>query len=60
MLAHFNRGFVICLAGKVPRDYWFPEIRSLGGAILVMASVLYPYILYGDANCLSIDTGKPV
>ena len=26
------------------RDYWFPEIRSLGGAILVMASVLYPYI----------------
>jgi len=27
-----------------PRDYWFPEIRSLGGAILVKASVLYPYI----------------
>ena len=27
-----------------PRNYWFPEIRSLGGAILVMASVLYPYI----------------
>ena len=23
-----------------PSDYWFPEIRSLGGAILVMASVL--------------------
>ena len=27
-----------------PSDYWFPEIRSLGGAILVMASVLYPYM----------------
>ncbi|MDC1382690.1 iron ABC transporter permease [Candidatus Puniceispirillum sp.] len=27
-----------------PGDYWFPEIRSLGGAMLVMASVLYPYI----------------
>ena len=26
------------------RDYWFPEIRSMGGAILVMSSVLYPYI----------------
>ena len=26
------------------RDYWFPEVRSLGGAILVMASVLYPYV----------------
>jgi iron(III) transport system permease protein len=27
-----------------PRDYWFPEIRSLGGAIFVMAVVLYPYV----------------
>lgn len=26
------------------RDYWFPEIRSLGGAIFLMASVLYPYV----------------
>ena len=26
------------------REYWFPEIRSLGGAILVMGSVLYPYV----------------
>ena len=25
-------------------DYYFPEIRSLGGAIFVLASVLYPYI----------------
>ena len=29
---------------QTPRDYYFPEIRSLGGAMLVMASVLYPYI----------------
>ena len=27
-----------------PRDYWFFEIRSLGGAIAVMTLVLYPYI----------------
>jgi iron(III) transport system permease protein len=26
------------------RSYWFPEIRSLGGAILVMSAVLYPYV----------------
>ncbi|MEJ8571089.1 iron ABC transporter permease [Microbaculum marinum] len=26
------------------RDYWFPEIRSLGGAIFVMSFVLYPYV----------------
>ena len=26
------------------RDYWFPEIRSRGAAILVMALALYPYV----------------
>jgi iron(III) transport system permease protein len=25
-------------------DYWFPEIRSLGGAIAMMVLVLYPYV----------------
>jgi iron(III) transport system permease protein len=25
-------------------DYWFPEIRSLGGGILIMSFVLYPYV----------------
>jgi iron(III) transport system permease protein len=25
-------------------DYWFPPIRSLGGAIAVMTLVLYPYV----------------
>lgn len=27
-----------------PQDYWFPEIRSMGGAIIVMTLVLYPYV----------------
>ncbi len=26
------------------RDYWFPEVRSLGGAIVMMSLVLYPYV----------------
>jgi len=26
------------------RDYWFPDIRTLGGAIFVMGAVLYPYV----------------
>ena len=26
------------------QNYWFPNIRSMGGAILVMSAVLYPYI----------------
>jgi len=26
------------------RDYWFPEIRSRGMAVLVLAAALYPYV----------------
>lgn len=31
-------------AWQRPSDYWFPDIRTLGGAILVMSLVLYPYV----------------
>ncbi|WP_299284465.1 iron ABC transporter permease [uncultured Tateyamaria sp.] len=30
--------------GWGPRDYWFPEIRSLGGAAVMLVLVLYPYV----------------
>ena len=26
------------------RDYWFPEIRSMGAAIVVLSAALYPYV----------------
>jgi iron(III) transport system permease protein len=29
---------------KTARDYWFPDIRSLGGAIAMLTLVLYPYV----------------
>ena len=29
---------------QTAREYWFPEIRSAGGASVMMAAVLYPYI----------------
>ncbi len=29
---------------ETARDYWFPDIRTLGGAITVMSLVLYPYV----------------
>lgn len=35
------RGF---FGWQTPRDYWFPQIRSLGGAVIVMSAVLYPYV----------------
>jgi iron(III) transport system permease protein len=25
-------------------DYWFPEVRSLGGAVVLFSCVLYPYV----------------
>ncbi|MEI4194318.1 ABC transporter permease [Roseovarius sp. E0-M6] len=30
--------------GWGPRGYWFPEIRSLGGAAAMLTVVLYPYV----------------
>jgi iron(III) transport system permease protein len=30
--------------GWGPRDYWFPEIRSVGGAAVMLVLVLYPYV----------------
>ena len=32
------------VTGWGPRDYWFPEIRSLGGAAAMLTFVLYPYV----------------
>ncbi|NKB59076.1 MAG: ABC transporter permease subunit [Alphaproteobacteria bacterium] len=36
------------------RDYWFPDIRTIGGAIFMMSLVLYPYVyLLSRAGFLS-------
>ncbi|MEM9240929.1 MAG: iron ABC transporter permease [Pseudomonadota bacterium] len=32
------------VTGWGARDYWFPEIRSLGGAAIMLTMVLYPYV----------------
>ncbi len=44
-------------------DYWFPEIRSLSGAIFVLSVVLYPYVFMLSRIALSqasevITTGR--
>ncbi|MCX2779930.1 ABC transporter permease [Microbulbifer thermotolerans] len=37
--------FLRALCGwQTARDYWFPEIRSMGGAIAMLSLVLYPYV----------------
>jgi len=30
--------------GWGPRDYWFPDVRSLGGAGVIFSFVFYPYV----------------
>jgi iron(III) transport system permease protein len=32
------------LTGWTKSDYWFPDVRSLGGAIVMFIFVLYPYV----------------
>ena len=32
------------LTGWRAREYWFPEVRSLGGAMAVLSFALYPYV----------------
>ena len=32
------------VTGWGPRDYWFPEVRSIGGAMMMLSLVLYPYV----------------
>lgn len=32
------------ITGWGPRDYWFPEIRSLEGAIILFTAAFYPYV----------------
>jgi len=38
------QGALRALTGWQAREYWFPEIRSLGGAAVVLALALYPYV----------------
>ena len=32
------------VTGWGPREYWFPDVRSLGGAVVMLSLVLYPYV----------------
>ncbi|MFD1695379.1 ABC transporter permease [Roseibium aestuarii] len=43
---------------KTSRDYWFPEVRSLGGAILVMSFVLYPYVYLTSRAAFLLQTSS--
>lgn len=39
-----QRAFRSLFGWELATDYWFPPVRSMGGAILLMGLVLYPYV----------------
>jgi len=40
-----------------PQDYWFPSIRSLGGAIFLFSIVLYPYVYLAARAAFQLQSG---
>jgi iron(III) transport system permease protein len=50
--------------GWQAREYWFPEIRSLGGAAVVLSLALYPYVYliartaFRDLSRSAIESGR--
>lgn len=45
------------ITGWGPRDYWFPEIRSLEGAAIIFTLVLYPYVYLLGSRSLPAAVG---
>ena len=49
---------------RTSQDYWFPEIRSAGGAITVLSLVLYPYVYaltraaFLEQSVSSVEAGR--
>ncbi len=38
------QGWIRSTFGLAYGEYWFPEVRSLGGAVVMLSLVLYPYV----------------
>ena len=45
--------------GWTRADYWFPDVRTLGGAVLMFSGVLYPYV-YMLARTAFLERGAAV
>ena len=52
------------LTGWQAREYWFPEVRSLGGAAVMLSFALYPYVYliaraaFQDLSRSAIEAGR--
>jgi iron(III) transport system permease protein len=58
------QGTLRALTGWQAREYWFPEIRSVGGAAFVLSLGLYPYVYliartaFRDLSRSAIESGR--
>ena len=58
------QGALRALTGWKAREYWFPEIRSVGGAAFVLSLGLYPYVYlivrtaFRDLSRSAIESGR--
>jgi len=43
---------------RTPQDYWFPSIRSLGGAIFVFSFVLFPYVYLATRTVFQLQSAS--
>lgn len=43
---------------QTSRDYWFPEIRSIGAAIIVLTAALYPYVFILARSAFKEQSGS--
>ncbi len=46
------------ITGWGPREYWFPEVRSIGGAAVMLTLVLYPYVYLLARAAFSTQSGS--
>jgi len=58
------QGGLRSLTGWQAREYWFPEIRSLGGAAVILSLALYPYVYliartaFRDLSRSAVEAGR--
>jgi len=45
---------------RAPSEYWFPEIRSIPGAVVTMSLVLYPYVYLPCRLAFSRQAGAAI
>ena len=52
--------YIRSLTGWGYGDYWFPEIRSIGGAICMFSFVLYPYVFLLTRSTLIVQSASVI